>query len=354
MTIIGGFFGLLFTLLWYGFLGVCALLLVLYCSPFFIHFSGSVGRAEKSGAGSIACIHPAIVRITFETGGAAPRFYLFNRTWGRRDDPHSSDDESSPTSDEPDLPPPLPDEPSMDVSAQERDDTPEDPTIPHDDQPVYPGEDQLPDEHIRTAPTPASAPARHTPPVADSDQTENEFFLATNVDPDPATPPDADAPTADETSDRSRSGPGWFSRMKMKWHGSIAGRLYRQRKRLQKVIRWFFASIPPFFRIVRITGARGSLTLHLSDPCTTGIVCSQLQALGYALKTRRRERFSFVCTPCFEQRPIVFCGTIGIRSSFFMLTWPVLRMVLTFPWISAFLIYWKGIRKKKKKKDNRA
>lgn len=131
----------------------------------------------------------------------------------------------------------------------------------------------------------------------------------------------------------------WIERVKA--HPAVF--FLRQHSWRSKVLRWLTHSLVRFFRIVGLDHLFVRVRANLEDPALTG------QVYGYVVGLRRalsggRTNVSVRFEPVFDRECLEGEGSVGLRTSLLRLLAPVIAAVLTFPYVSTFLV-WRRLKR---------
>ena len=126
-----------------------------------------------------------------------------------------------------------------------------------------------------------------------------------------------------------------------------------QRKIAIKAMKWLGRVIGKFLRVVKI----GQLSMYLKagfeDPAFTGSLHGFYTGIIHGIDIGQYKHIKLDFEPLFNDEDIIeFEGSLSVRTSLARLLWPVLVALLTFPYVSA-LILWLRIRKMKKRLEPR-
>ena len=109
----------------------------------------------------------------------------------------------------------------------------------------------------------------------------------------------------------------------------------------KKMFRWLFGVLKRFFFIVRFDRFFVSVKAGVEDPSLLGKIFGFCEMVRYSLRTDNgRHRFKF--QPIFMQYHFEGEGSLGIKTSVMMLMFPLFIAIVTFPYFTTFLLYWKS------------
>jgi hypothetical protein len=152
--------------------------------------------------------------------------------------------------------------------------------------------------------------------------------------------PDA-APIGEEK--KKKEGP--FSRLRSireKFRNSSAGKVLfflRQETWRHKIFRWLGRTVSPLFRFFILHRIRIHVRASLPEPSATGKLYGYWIGVSRALSIDKIKRREIVFEPAFNEECLEINGLVQIRTSLLRFVVPVILMVVTFPYVSTFIVW---------------
>ena len=116
---------------------------------------------------------------------------------------------------------------------------------------------------------------------------------------------------------------------------------------------WLGRVIGKLLRVIRIDRLSMYLRAGFDDPAFTGSLHGFYTGIIHGIDIGQYKHIKLDFEPLFNDEDIIeFEGSLSVRTSLARLLWPVLVALLTFPYVSA-LILWLRIRKMKKRLEPR-
>lgn len=122
-----------------------------------------------------------------------------------------------------------------------------------------------------------------------------------------------------------------------------------QRKIATKAMKWIGRVVGKLLRVVKMNRLSLSLRAGFEDPAFTGSLHGFYMGIIHGLDISDYKNIKLDFEPLFNDEDIIeFEGSISIRTSLAQLLWPVTVALVTFPYLSAFIL-WLRIRKLRKR-----
>jgi len=168
----------------------------------------------------------------------------------------------------------------------------------------------------------------------DNDKTEDIRHDTQPEDADNPEKPDRD----EKTAKRSK-----FEKFKVVLRFTL-----NQKRIALKALQWIRGVIFRLFALVGFEAVYVRLKAGFDDPALTGLVHGFYTSIFYGFDLDDVKRVTLEFEPVFENRDTFdFSGTLSIKTSVARLLMPLIFAILTFPYISAFIL-WRRIRRMKR------
>jgi len=198
-----------------------------------------------------------------------------------------------------------------------------------------------------------NAPARvNEPESKDSYRIPPEVhFDTTAKTADPLSSPKAATSESKSESEKEKVAPAaekkdnWFEKLKR----NIVVHFIRNSGWRNRVLGWVLRFLKSLFSLVKFDKLRLEVTGGVEDPMITGTLAGYMYAIGAILT--QHDRYHFTFEPVFMKNSIAGSLQFRVTTSLFMLLFPMVAAVVTFPWIRTLLV-WLSYRRMKKRFSN--
>ncbi|MBN1128191.1 MAG: hypothetical protein JXA71_04360 [Chitinispirillaceae bacterium] len=270
-----------------------AALTVILFSPLTVHTDFSVKPGDRRGTLFFSWIHPFVARATWSAGDGRADVRIFGRRWGKRAAQAGTGKRKS------------------GESAATPVDHP--PVVSHD----------LPAGHVPSAKEPPPRAAAGPEPEKSADAAGTDAGVKQT-----AVPPSVRARPV------RRRIAAFFHKV------CTVGQVLRRHRMVTKAYRWCRRILFMVFRIVRFDHFRISVRTGMDDPARLGKIYGWYMA-GNRLLFGMKKKVDIRFEPRFNDRDLALDGSIGLRTSVARVLTPAFVALLTFPWLSAFLVWWR-------------